>query len=496
MMQAEPAAAGASVNQRLHRHRTDMTADIWPHILGELDRRTMFSRVAGGFAGIALGSLLCREARAVSTSGRAVPPESPARARAVIQLFQHGGPSHVDLLDPKPELSRRHGQPMPASFTDLVKLTAHGNLLGSPFRFRRSGRCGVEFSEILPHTSSCADDIAVIRSMYTEHNNHEQALWHMHTGRIVSGRPTLGAWVSYAIGSENDNLPSYVVLRNDTALPVDGTRNWSSGFLPPRYQGVHFRHTGSPVLYLEPSPAVPAQTQRLRRELLRTLNDEHRRRLPRIRPELDARIASYEMAGRMQLSAADALDLSRETADTQAMYGIGEAPTDSYGRRCLIARRLVERGVRFVQIFVEGQIWDTHANNAAGTRSCCQRTDKPVAALLTDLKQRGLLENVLVIWGGEFGRTPVSQGGDGRDHHKQGFSLWLAGGGIKGGQAYGATDELGYHAAEKRTMVADLHATVLALLGLDHRRLTYHIHGRDERLTDVYDAHVIEALLA
>ncbi|MFO0817296.1 MAG: DUF1501 domain-containing protein [Pirellulales bacterium] len=462
-----------------------------------LDRRALLSRVGSGMAGIALGALLAEESRGDSSSD-ATPRKwhHPPRAKAVIQLFQHGGPSHMDLLDPKPELNRRDGQPMPKYFTDLVKISAHGNLLGSPFKFQKAGQCGVEYSELLPHTARCADDIAVVRSMYSEHNNHEQALWHMHTGRIVSGRPTMGAWISYALGAETRDLPAYVVLRNDSQLPVDGARNWSSGFLPPRYQGVHFRHTGTPVLYLQPTTAAPESVQALRRELLNRRNGEHLAERPRIAAELEARIASYEMAGRMQLHAGDALNLAGETAETLALYGVGVAPTDSYARRCLIARRLIERGVRVVQLFVEGQIWDTHAKNAAGTRSCCEQTDKPVAALLQDLKRRGLLESTLVMWGGEFGRTPVSQSGDGRDHHKQGFSLWLAGGGIRGGQAYGATDELGYHAVENRTMVADLHATVLHLLGLDHRRVTYHQHGRDERLTDVYDAHVLERLLA
>jgi hypothetical protein len=462
-----------------------------------LDRRALLSRVGSGMAGIAFGALLADESRGDSSSDTTLRKwHHPPRAKAVIQLFQHGGPSHMDLLDPKPELNRRDGQPMPKYFTDLVKISAHGNLLGSPFKFQKADQCGVEYSELLPHTARCADDIAVIRSMYSEHNNHEQALWHMHTGRIVSGRPTMGAWISYALGAETRDLPAYVVLRNDSQLPVDGARNWSSGFLPPRYQGVHFRHTGTPVLYLQPTTAAPESVQALRRELLNRRNGEHLAERPRIAAELEARIASYEMAGRMQLHAGDALNLAGETAETLALYGVGVAPTDSYARRCLIARRLIERGVRVVQLFVEGQIWDTHAKNAAGTRSCCEQTDKPVAALLQDLKRRGLLESTLVMWGGEFGRTPVSQSGDGRDHHKQGFSLWLAGGGIRGGQAYGATDELGYHAVENRTMVADLHATVLHLLGLDHRRVTYHQHGRDERLTDVYDAHVLERLLA
>jgi hypothetical protein len=474
--------------------RTTAQSQSARYLADLVSRRELFQRGAAGFAGLALASLLCEDEARGDTAGAST--HFPAKAQAVIQLFQHGGPSHVDLLDPKPELNARNGQKMPDYFTDLVKISSHGNLLGSPYKFAPAGECGVPYSELISHTAACADDIAAVRSMFTEHNNHEQALWHMHTGRIVSGRPTLGSWVNYALGSENKNLPAYVVLRNDSALPVDGTRNWSSGFLPPRYQGVHFRHTGTPVLYLHPATPVGAEIERKRLDTLRALNTEHKARHERLAPQLEAAIASYEMAARMQVAAADALDLTTETAETLALYGIGQSPTDGYARRCLMARRLVERGVRFVQIFVEGQIWDTHAKNAEGTKTCCQQTDQPTGALLKDLKRRGLLDSVLVIWGGEFGRTPVSQGGDGRDHHKQGFSLWLAGGGIKGGQAYGTTDELGYHAVENRTMVADLHATVLHLLGLDHRHVTYHLQGRDERLTDVYDARIIKPLLA
>lgn len=475
-------------------HFCELATSRMAHGGEPLSRRSMLSRMAGGLAVSALGSMLLDERACAATNSLA--PHFPPRAKAVIQLFQHGGPSHVDLLDPKPELTKRNGQPMPKYFTDLVKISAHGNLLGSPFKFAPAGQCGLEYSELLPFTAKCADDIAVIRSLHTEHNNHEQALWHMHTGRIVSGRPTMGAWVSYALGAENQNLPAYVVLRNDSALPVDGARNWSSGFLPPKYQGVHFRHTGTPVLYLQPSTPVTESTQQLRRTLLQQLNADHLAEHPRVAEELEARIASYEMAARMQLHASDALNLATESTETQALYGIGQSPTDSYGRRCLIARRLVERGVRFVQIFVESQIWDTHSKNADGTRACCRQTDQPTAALLADLKRRGMLDQVLVLWGGEFGRTPVSQSGDGRDHHKQGFSVWMAGGGVRGGQAYGATDELGYHAVENRVMVADLHATVLHLLGLDHKRVTYHVHGRDERLTDVYDPRVLNTLFA
>ncbi len=467
-----------------------------------ISRRGLFSHVGTGLLGMALGSLLADDrllaasAGKTAASGGKIVSKPPGKATAVIQLFQHGGPSHVDLLDPKPELNKQNGKAPPESFSDLVKISKHGNLLGTPFKFQPAGESGVAFSEILPHTARCADDIAVIRSMFTEHNNHEQALWMMQTGRTISGRPTLGAWVNYALGSENKDLPAYVVLRNDNQMPTNGIQNWSAGFLPPRYQGVHFRHQGPPVMHLKPTRAVGSRMSRLRLELLRKLNDEHRRAHPALDAELEARIASYELAARMQVSATQALDLSAESKETQKLYGVDQKHTDSYARRCLMARRLVERGVRFVQILIRGQMWDTHADNANRTKQCCMETDQPTAALLQDLKRRGLLDSTLVVWGGEFGRTPVSQGGQGRDHHKQGFSMWLAGGGVQGGQAYGATDELGYHAVENRVQVADLHATILHLLGLDHERTVFHRNGLDERLTSVYHANVLSKLIA
>jgi Protein of unknown function (DUF1501) len=470
----------------------------WLTLPDLLSRREIFSRMGAGLTGIALASLLEEEraARAAGPAGDLPLPTARPKAKAVIQLFQHGGPSHMDLFDPKPELNRRDGQEMPKYFTDLVAISAHGGLLGTPHKFAPAGSCGVDYSEIVPHIASCADDIAVVRSMFTEHNNHEQALWMMHTGLTVAGRPALGSWVNYALGSEAKDLPAYVVLRNDAQLPVDGIRNWSSGWLPPRYAGVHLRTQGPPVLYLQPGTPVPPEVDRNRTELLNSLNARHRETHRAIDPQLEARIASYELAARMQVSATEALDLAQETAETQQLYGLDNTTTAAYGRRCLMARRLIERGVRFVQIFVEGQRWDTHADNAVTTKKICDETDKPAAGLLKDLKRRGLLDETLVVWGGEFGRTPVSQGGKGRDHHKQGFSLWLAGGGIKGGQAYGATDELGYHAVENRVKVSDLHATILHLLGLDHKRVNYHLRGRDERLTDVYDAKVLSPLVA
>ena len=474
---------------------------------GHLSRRDMVTRLGGGLGGLALAALLRdtpRAAAADSAAGFNVLPKAPRhepRARAVIQLFMHGGPSHVDLLDPKPELSRLDGQPPPGEVADDEKRTTY--LLGSPFKFARHGESGLEFSEVLPGIARHADDIAVIRSMFTEHRNHEQAIWMANTGLIVSGRPNIGSWVAYGLGTENQNLPAYVALPEPSGLPVDGIRNWSSGWLPPIYQGTALRSEGMPVLHLQPKAARPADVDRARLDLLRELNVRHRG----IRPgelELDARMASFELAARMQLTATDALDIAQETAATRQLYGLDQKPTSAYGKRCLMARRLVERGVRFVQIFMAGQPWDTHEKNTSGTRSCCEQTDLPIAGLLTDLKQRGLLESTLIVWGGEFGRTPGAEqrdgnktrGSEGRDHHPYGFSIWMAGGGIRGGQAYGATDDFGYRAIANRTSTADLHATILHLLGLDHRSLTFEHNSRDERLTDVYQARVIQELLA
>ncbi len=455
-------------------------------------RREVLSTLGGGFGGLVLASLVNADAQPGPLRGSARPPHFAPKARAVIQLFMHGGPSHVDLLDPKPMLDRYDGQAPPAEVADDERLT--GNLLKSPFRFRRHGQSGLEFSEVLPHIARHADKIAVVRSMFTEHRNHEQACWMMHTGMIVAGRPAIGAWVAYGLGSENQNLPAYIVLPDPRGLPVDGIRNWSSGWMPPLYQGMQFRSEGMPVLNLRPRTPRPAGAEENRFRLLQELNGQHRERRPD-ELELDARIANFEMAARMQLSAGDALDINQETQRTQRLYGLDNPTTRAYGTRCLMARRLVERGVRYIQIFLSGQPWDTHGNNAAGTRGICDQTDLPIGGLLTDLAQRGLLDSTLVFWGGEFGRTPGAQNRDGRDHHPYGFSVWLAGGGIKGGQTHGATDDFGYHARVDRTSVADLHATMLHQLGLDYSRLAYQRHGRDERLTDVAVPRLLRGLI-
>jgi hypothetical protein len=461
------------------------------------NRREILTRLGGGFGGLVLGSLLNTSYADEEKPSRhdLMPrePHFPAKAKAVIQLFMHGGPSHVDLLDPKPQLDKYDGQDPPREVADDEKIT--GKLLKSPYKFQKAGNSGVEFSETLPHIAGHADKIAVIRSMFTEHRNHEQALWMMHTGLIVSGRPAIGAWAAYGLGTTNQNLPAYVVLPDPRGLPVDGIRNWSSGWMPPLYQGTPFRSEGLPVLNLKPRTPRPADVEDGRLRLLADLNAEHKERHPG-EHELEARIASFELAARMQLSATDALDVTREPESVQKVYGLDRATTRPYGLRCLMARRLVERGVRFVQIFMSGQPWDTHNNNAAQTRACCEQTDLPAAGLLTDLKRLGLLDSTLVFWGGEFGRTPGAQNKDGRDHHPYGFSVWLAGGGIKGGQTYGATDDFGYRAVTDRCGVADLHATMLHLLGLDYKRLTYSHNGREERLTDVHEPKLLKPLLA
>lgn len=469
-------------------------------------RREVIARMGCGFGGLALGSLLgqfepgVQASETMSHNVLPKPAHHAPKARAVIQLFMHGGPSQVDLLDEKKELARLSGQSPPAEVADDENRTKY--LLGSPFQFSQHGESGLAFSEVLPHIAKHADDIAIIRSMFTEHRNHEQAIWMANTGLTVSGRPNIGSWVAYGLGAENQNLPAYVSLPDPGGLPVDGARNWSSGWLPPLYQGTAIRSEGMPVLHLRPKTPRTSEIDQARLELLRKLNTRHQQSRPG-ELDLDARIASFELAARMQLTATDALDLNQETAATQQLYGLDQDKTRSYGKRCLMARRLVERGVRFVQIFMAGQPWDTHANNVAGTRSCCEQTDLPIGGLLTDLKQRGLLDSTIVQWGGEFGRTPGAEvrdgskvtGTEGRDHHPYGFSIWLAGGGIRGGQAYGATDDFGYRAITNRTQTADLHATILHQLGLDHERLTFPHNSRDERLTDVYKARVISELV-
>jgi hypothetical protein len=462
-------------------------------------RRELFSRLGMGAGAIALATLLSEQAKANALAARqpyTLLPKSPqftARAKRVIYLFQNGGPSQVDLFDPKPELNKRAGEKPGTGFVNDVDAKKTGTWLGSPFKFNKHGSSGLELSELLPELSKHSDEIAVIRSMVSEHENHEQACCHMHTGMPVAGRPTMGAWITYGLGTENQSLPAYVALLSPTGLPVDGARNWSSGWMPPVYQGIPVRATDStPILNLE--PRVPRDAADARLKFLQTLNREHFRNHPE-NMELEARIANFELAARMQLAATDALDLTAETTATKALYGLEKPEMAEYGRKCLMARRLVERGVRFVQVMMAGQPWDTHSNNSETLKSLCHKTDLPVSGLLTDLRSRGLLDDTLVIWTGEFGRTPFAEGKDGRDHHKRGFSLWVAGGGVKGGVCHGATDEFGYSAVQDVVTVADFHATLLHLLGLDFERLTFPYDSRQQKLTDVNAAKVVTSIL-
>jgi hypothetical protein len=480
-----------------------------------LTRRGFFESVSGGIYGAALAYLLGRDLsggaglRAAEGEGdrapdlRPRPPHFEPKARAVIHLFMQGGPSQMDLFDPKPVLDRFHGRPYFDRIAGEVENPqSAGALMRSPFPFARHGRSGMWVSAVLPHLARHVDDIALIRSMYTTNLTHEPAVYLIQSGRMAPGRPTLGAWVVYGLGSENQDLPAYVVLDDPLGLPVNGVDNWQAGFLPPVYQGTRFRSTGSPVLNLRPEVDRPAGVVRAERDLLARLDQMHRRGRPG-QPNLGARIASYELAGRMQLAATGALDLSREGPATLAMYGVGREPTDSYGRRCLIARRLVERGVRFVQLYINGQIWDNHTSLATDLAAACARTDQPVAALLHDLKQRGLFDSTLVVWGGEFGRLPIAQlppdrdeRRAGRDHNKNAFCTWMAGAGIRRGTTHGATDELGLAAVEGRVSVPDWHATILHLLGLHHDRLVFQQHGLPERLTGVNEAQLVRQILA
>ncbi len=446
------------------------------------NRRNLLRSVGGGFGMLSLAGLL-----QATESGRVQPHFAP-KAKRVIFLFMNGGPFQCDLFDPKPDLNRFAGQ-KPAG-TDLRTERPTGNLMGVPFKFARHGESGVEVSELLPHTAKCIDDICVLRSLYTDNPNHGPALFMMTSGSLTPSRPTLGAWLSYGLGTENDNLPGFVVLC--PGRPVRFAELWSNGFLPGEHQGTYINHS-----QLDPKQMIPflnnsklspeAQWKQL--ELMRELNAMHLQQ-NRAEPHLEARIRAMEVAYRMQLEASEAFDITREPASMRELYGKGD-----FANGCLLARRLAERGVRFTQVYYgNGQPWDTHSNHTASTRKLCQDIDQPIAALLTDLKQRGMLDDTLVVWGGEFGRTPTTENADGRDHNPWGFTMWMAGGGVRGGMTYGATDEFGFRSIEDKVHVHDLHATILHLMGFDHAKLTYRHAGRDYRLTDLYGRVVQEVI--
>lgn len=406
------------------------------------------------------------------------PGHFPAKAKAVIWLFMEGAPSAVDMFDPKPELARRDGQT-----TGIKAFFGNpGPLMKSPFSFKRYGDCGQWVCEKYTNVARHVDKLAFIKSCYSESNDHVPAIYQINSGLPRPGFPTAGAWVTYGLGSKNQNLPGYVVMGN-TKGAKGGPHNWGAGFLPSTYQGTLFRSQGTPVLNLNRQPRITKGDQRAQLDLMARLNDEH---LSRHDPDAEfaSRMASFELAFRMQAEAIEVVNLSKESTATHAMYGIDNPESRSYGSKCLMARRLIESGVRFVQVYSDGE-WDAHNDLEKNHSGHCAATDVPVAGLLTDLEARGLLDSTLVIWGGEFGRLPISQNGNGRDHNPNGFLQWMAGAGVKGGTSYGQTDEIGYSAVENRASVNDLHATILHLLGLDHARLTYFHNGRSYRLTDV-----------
>jgi hypothetical protein len=477
----------------------------WNETRKSITRRYFFKECGVGLGVMALASLLrnndlfAAEAPAVAANPFAPrAPHFPAKAKRVIYLFQAGGPSQLDLFNYRPTLQKYDGQSIPA---EIVKdqryafIKSDAALFASKFKFAKYGKCGAELSEALPHLAGVVDDITIINSMNTIAFNHAPGQIFMNTGSTQFGRPSMGAWVTYGLGSESQNLPGFVVLSSASGTS-GGAGNWGAGFLPTVYQGVPFRRSGDPILYLANPPGITAKMQRRSLDALKELNQE---RLNVVGdPEISTRINSFEMAYRMQTSAPELMDISKESKETLEMYG-AKPGESSFANNCLLARRLVERGVRFVQLFHEA--WDHHSDVVGGVKAQCKLTDQPSAALIKDLKQRGLLEDTLVVWGGEFGRTPMVETNKeagrsmGRDHHPQAFSMWLAGGGTQPGQTIGKTDDFGFNSIEDRLPVHDLHATILHLLGFDHTKLTYHFQGRDFRLTDV-EGEVVKKLLA
>ncbi|MBX6311401.1 MAG: DUF1501 domain-containing protein [Isosphaeraceae bacterium] len=472
-------------------------------LLRAITRRHFFRECGVGVGKIALASLLTESATSLSAAPAVDPlaprpPHFAPKAKRVIYLFMAGAPSQLDLFDHKETLQKYDGKPVPA---EVVKdqryafIRPNANLMASRFQFARHGQCGAELSEMLPHLAKVVDEIAIVKSVHTDQFNHAPAQIFVNTGSPLPGRPSMGSWVTYGLGSESRDLPGFVVLSSGSGIS-GGAANWSSGFLPTSYQGVPFRSQGDPILDVTNPPGIDRRLQRDSLDLIRGLNERHLADVGD--PEIATRISSYEMAYRMQTSAPELMDLSGESEETLALYG-AEPGKASFANNCLLARRLIERGVRFVNLYHEG--WDHHSDVAGGLKTQCGQTDRASAALIQDLKRRGLLDETLVIWGGEFGRTPMVESNAalgrklGRDHHPQAFTMWFAGGGIRPGITIGATDDLGFHIVEDPVHVHDVQATILHLLGLDHTRLTYRFQGRDFRLTDVH-GQVVEKLLA
>lgn len=472
-------------------------------------RRHFLASSGMSVSSVALSWLLHREARAevkkpdLQQRTFDTTPKTPpggAKAQAMISLWMQGGPSHHDMFDPKPEMARYDGQQFPGEIKYDNAAQASSKVFATPWKFQPHGQCGMELSELIPHTASVADDICLIRSMRTGVNNHGQSIRALQTGRIAEGRPTLGSWLTYGLGCEADNLPAFMALIDPGQLPVLGVENWSNGWLPSIYQGTVVRATEPRILDLTPPKHLKGLPQRRALEFLEQLNANHLAQYPG-HLDLQARIASYQLAAKMQTAATEALDLSRETKATHAMYGLDDKATAEYGSRCLIARRLIERGVRFVQVYTANQLWDSHGRILSGLPAACRKVDKPSAALVKDLKQRGLLDSTVVHWGGEMGRLPVVQNDAGRskvgrDHNTYGFSMWVAGGGFKAGCVHGKTDEWGHRAVENVVNHFDYHATLLHLFGFEHDQLLFHRSNKDQTLTDGQPGQVVQDLLA
>ncbi|MBI3880431.1 MAG: DUF1501 domain-containing protein [Verrucomicrobia bacterium] len=472
-------------------------------------RRHFLASNALGLGSVALAWLLNEEGLLAEPSRPELAPKSfdlkpkapnhEPRAKAMISMFMQGGPSHMDLLDPKPLLEKYDGQKFPGEVKYDNAAQASPKVLASPWKFRKHGQCGMDISELLPHLAGIADDITLIRSMHTGVNNHGQSISALNTGRSTSGRPTLGSWLTYGLGSETQNLPAYVAMTDPKGVPVLGVENWSNGWLPSLYQGTVIRPREPRILNLDPPDNLRGEAQEKYLGFLRELNAEHLKAHPG-ELDLDARIASYELAARMQTAAKEALDLSKESAATKKLYGIDDPATTEFGSRCLIARRLVERGVRFVSVYTRNQFWDHHGSIRSALPASCKYIDQPAAALVTDLKARGLLDTTVVHWGGEMGRLPVIQNDAGkekvgRDHNTYGFSSWVAGGGFKAGCIYGATDEWGHKAVENVVNHYDYHATLLHLFGLDAKKLAFKRNGADQVLVENSEARIVREIL-
>ena len=488
-----------------------MSIDFRGHVERPQSRRQFLSRAGAGFGALALHELLQRnDQRTARASGHGkgshggastIAPQAPhfaPRAKSVIWCFLDGGPSHIDLFDPKPALQKYAGKPLPDSFPrplTAMGVTAYTPLLASRRKFKQHGESGLWVSDWYPEIATCADELAVVRSCWADGINHVGGICQMNTGSILGGRPCIGSWSVYGLGNESDCLPAYVVMLDTNNDPPGGNRNWSTGFMPATYQGTKFRSGDSPVLHLAPPATAAVSLQRTKLDFIQQLNRRHHDARTED-TDLEARIAAYELAFRMQSAAPEAVDLREESDETKALYGLDRPETEAPGRNCLLARRLVERGVRYVQLyFGSGSKWDAHKDVEGNHTKYCRQSDRPIAGLIKDLKRRGMLDDTLVVWGGEFGRTPMSESGDGRDHNPYGFTIFMAGGGIKGGTTYGTTDEIGLYAVENKAHVNDVHATILHLLGLDHEQLTFNHNGRDERLT-VNGGHVLHDIIA